>query len=1000
MSKISEFQRLKKFTGEEIVPLASKGDNFGITIADLMSSLAFKYRGELNEESELPAPAESNYGEFYVIGTHIFLFIHSTIAGEQAWVDIGDFRGPAGRDGTGINVIGPLPEVEDLPESAEKNGDAYLIKGIIYIWTGKEWSIFGQRGPEGKDAFAVWKERQSNPDEVTFEDYVEAIRGSKGEQGDIGPDGKDAFAVAQEAGYKGSRDEWLQSLHGKDGKDGTNGESAYQLAKKAGFEGDEAAWLASLVGPNGKSAYQVAVDNGFVGDETAFIASLKSPGLRAGGAVDKKEELPEVGDAEYYWMVGTNMYLWIKDAWYDAGNIKGEKGDIGPDGKSAYEIAKAGGYTGSESEWIASLKGDAGESAYQTAVKGGYKGTEAEWIQSLHGKVGETGKSAYDAAVEAGFEGTEAAWLASLHGKDGAPGYSAYELAVQKGFSGTVEEYLKSLEGDNGYKLAVQKGFKGSEEEWLASLVGKPGKDAYQLAVDKGFKGDEAAWLASLRGEAGKSAYAVAKEQGFDGTEDEWLVSLRAPGFDKIVEAADVGSLPEKGDVSTIYLVGNTMYLWTETGYKAGSEFRGPDGKSAFELAKQQGFTGTLDEWIASLKGEKGNVGPDGKSAYDIAKAGGFEGDEKAWLESLHGAKGDAGESIYQVAKRNGFQGTETQYLEAQKGESAYSIAVRQGFKGNEAEWIASLAGEAGQSAYQIAVANGFEGSIEDYLTSLVGPAGKEGPEGKQGPVGPSVPVKDYLDTESQLPGTGVEGDGYMVAGVLWIWSVEQNKFVSTGQKLKGEDGRDGTDGKDGAPGKKGADGKDGNRVIPMAARPTALDGREGDLAWVYSANELHQKVSTTRWVMLANIGGGNVYDTVEKFIHQVRLAGEWVPLPVQEAPNDGKQYVRKGKAWAEFGLDTYNLAITRVTDGNFNAAEFNCFIIDGTKQMTIKFNNLPANRAQVFVVVMEGSTGNITWPSNMKWTEERAPVMGATYTNITVMWDGTRLTASVSQKV
>lgn len=397
-----------------------------------MSSLAFKYRGELNEESELPAPAESNYGEFYVIGTHIFLFIHSTIAGEQAWVDIGDFRGPAGRDGTGINVIGPLPEVEDLPESAEKNGDAYLIKGIIYIWTGKEWSIFGQRGPEGKDAFAVWKERQSNPDEVTFEDYVEAIRGSKGEQGDIGPDGKDAFAVAQEAGYKGSRDEWLQSLHGKDGKDGTNGESAYQLAKKAGFEGDETAWLASLVGPNGKSAYQVAVDNGFVGDETAFIASLKSPGLRAGGAVDKKEDLPEVGDAEYYWMVGTNMYLWIKDAWYDAGNIKGEKGDIGPDGKSAYEIAKAGGYTGSESEWIASLKGDTGESAYQTAVKGGYKGTEAEWIQSLHGKVGETGKSAYDAAVEAGFEGTEAAWLASLHGKDGAPGYSAYELAVQK----------------------------------------------------------------------------------------------------------------------------------------------------------------------------------------------------------------------------------------------------------------------------------------------------------------------------------------------------------------------------------------------------------------------------------------------------------------------------------------------------------------------------------------------------------------------------------------
>jgi hypothetical protein len=38
----------------------------------------------------------------------------------------------------------------------------------------------------------------------------------------------------------------------------------------------------------------------------------------------------------------------------------GKQGPAGADGKSAYDIAKAGGYIGSAAEWIASLKGDTG----------------------------------------------------------------------------------------------------------------------------------------------------------------------------------------------------------------------------------------------------------------------------------------------------------------------------------------------------------------------------------------------------------------------------------------------------------------------------------------------------------------------------------------------------------------------------------------------------------------------------------------------------------------
>ena len=49
-------------------------------------------------------------------------------------------------------------------------------------------------------------------------------------------------------------------------------------------------------------------------------------------------------------------------------------------GKSAYQIACEKGYTGTESQWVASLKGD---SAYQVAVANGYTGNAEEWLESL-----------------------------------------------------------------------------------------------------------------------------------------------------------------------------------------------------------------------------------------------------------------------------------------------------------------------------------------------------------------------------------------------------------------------------------------------------------------------------------------------------------------------------------------------------------------------------------------------------------------------------------------
>lgn len=48
--------------------------------------------------------------------------------------------------------------------------------------------------------------------------------------------------------------------------------------------------------------------------------------------------------------------------------------------------------------------------------------TYEQWLETIKGPQGATGKSAYEVAVANGFEGTEAEWLASLRGADGKKG--------------------------------------------------------------------------------------------------------------------------------------------------------------------------------------------------------------------------------------------------------------------------------------------------------------------------------------------------------------------------------------------------------------------------------------------------------------------------------------------------------------------------------------------------------------------------------------------------
>ena len=80
-------------------------------------------------------------------------------------------------------------------------------------------------------------------------------------------------------------------------------------------------------------------------------------------------------------------------------------------------------------------------------------------------------------------------------------------------------------------------------------------------------------------------------------------------------------------------------------------------GKSAYELAVENGYEGTLTQWLESLQGKDGKDGEDGEDAQVVT-------------------------SLYQEAKQNGFTGTFyeflEQYVKGDKGDKAIQVQVEQ----------------------------------------------------------------------------------------------------------------------------------------------------------------------------------------------------------------------------------------------------------------------------------------------------------------------------------
>ena len=129
-------------------------------------------------------------------------------------------------------------------------------------------------------------------------------------------------------------------------------------------------------------------------------------------------------------------------------------------GKSAYAIAVAHGFRGTEQEWLDSLKGLQGPQG-EPGPKGDpftYADFTAEQLEALKGPKGDKGEdglSAFNIAQLNGFQGTYVEWLKSLKGKDGtsATADNAHQLLLQGNVwceSASVDDVLTALIGNTG----------------------------------------------------------------------------------------------------------------------------------------------------------------------------------------------------------------------------------------------------------------------------------------------------------------------------------------------------------------------------------------------------------------------------------------------------------------------------------------------------------------------------------------------------------------------
>lgn len=209
---------------------------------------------------------------------------------------------------------------------------------------------------------------------------------------------------------------------------------------------------------------------------------------------------------------------------------------------------------------------------------------------------------------------------------------------------------------------------------------------------------------------------------------------------------------------------------------------------SAYGIARQLGFQGSKEEWLASLRGPAGAPGPQGAPGENGAK--GERGETGP--QGAPGEKGDAGDT--------GLQGI--------PGAAGVGIAS-----------IARTSGDCSPGTTDTYTITMTDGTTSTFTVHN----GADGAQGPAGADGTSFTLLGRYDTLSELTAahpTGSEGEAWAVGSAednaVYLWDVDAQAWRNIGS-LQGPPGPAGQNGADGAPGAAGAPGTDGKSAYQYA---------------------------------------------------------------------------------------------------------------------------------------------------------------------------------------
>lgn len=249
-------------------------------------------------------------------------------------------------------------------------------------------------------------------------------------------------------------------------------------------------------------------------------------------------------------------------------------------------------------------------------------------------------------------EEAESKFAPKVHNHNGtyAPVSHSHSVSEITDLEARLSQLSKGLDGKDGKPITIMSTNNDEKGNTIITF-----SDNTRVTIPKGDKGEQGA--TGKQGETGRQG-----EKGTDG---------KSISITSIAEA----------QVST-------------GGW--GSWFSGGSTSKVMRITFSDGKTADIPYGI---KGDAGEKGVDGKSAYDIAKENGFQGTQSAWLQSLKGKDGNNGEKGQQGEKGTSVTiqsvtptstGTRVAFSDGN------SFEVKNGTNGNDG--ARGQQGEAGQS--------------------------------------------------------------------------------------------------------------------------------------------------------------------------------------------------------------------------------------------------------------------------------------------------------------